>query len=91
MNAIEEKLTELDMNGHMGTWTAPIMTLFMTGSYAYAEAFCDGETNGEEVDAEVFKQAMTEAAGGDVDVENITDGGTTYDNGFYIMCSYHRF
>lgn len=91
MNAIEEKLTELDMNGHMGTWTAPIMTLFMTGSYAYAEAFCDGETNGEKVDAEVFKQAMTEAAGGDVDVENITDGGTTYDNGFYIMCSYHRF
>ena len=86
-----EKLAEVDMTGHMGTWTAPVMTLFMTGSYAYAEAFCEGETNGEKVDAEVFKQALTEAAGGDVDVENITDGGTTYDNGFYIMCSYHRF
>ena len=91
MNAISEKLAEADMSGHMGTWTAPVMTLFMTGSYAYAEAFCEGLTNGEKVDAEVFKQALSEAAGADVDVENITDGGTTYDNGFYIMCSYERF
>lgn len=91
MNAISEKLAEADMTGHMGTWTAPLMTLFMTGSYAYAEAFCEGKTNGEKLDAEVFKQTMSEAAGGEVDVENITDGGTTYDNGFFIMCSYERF
>ena len=45
----------------------------------------------EKLDAEVFKQTLSEAAGGEVDVENITDGGTTYDNGFFIMCSYERF
>ena len=42
MTAIADKLAEADMTGHMGTWTAPVMTLFMTGSYAYAEAFCEG-------------------------------------------------
>ena len=91
MNAIKEKLASVDMTGHMGTWTAPIMTLFMTGSYAYAEAFCEGKTNGEKLDADVFKTVLGEAAGADVDVENIVDGGTTYDNGFFIMCSYERF
>lgn len=91
MNAISEKLAEAGMTGHMGTWTAPAMTLFMTGSYAYAEAFCEGKTNGEKLDAKVFQQVLSEEAGGDVDVENITDGGTTFDNGFFIMCPYHRF
>ena len=91
MNAIKEKLAEADMTGHMGTWTAPVMTLFMTGSYAYAEAFCEGKTDGEKLDTEIFKETLSEAAGADVDVENITDGGTTYDNGFFIMCSYERF
>lgn len=91
MNAIKEKLAEADMTGHMGTWTAPVMTLFMTGSYAYAEAFCEGKTDGEKLDTEMFKETLSEAAGADVDVENITDGGTTYDNGFFIMCSYERF
>lgn len=91
MTAIADKLAEADMTGHMGTWTAPVMTLFMTGSYAYAEAFCEGRTGGEKLDAEVFREALSEAAGGAVDVENITDGGTTYDNGFFIMCSYERF
>lgn len=91
MDAISAKLADAGMSGHMGTWTAPIMTLFMTGSYAYAEAFCEGETNGEKLNADVFKQALSDAAGGEVDVENIKDGGTTYDNGFYIMCSYSRF
>ena len=91
MNAIKEKLAEADMTGHMGTWTAPVMTLFMTGSYAYAEAFCEGKTDGEKLDTEIFKETLSEAAGADVDVKNITDGGTTYDNGFFIMCSYERF
>lgn len=91
MDAISAKLADAGMSGHMGTWTAPIMTLFMTGSYAYAEAFCEGETNGEKLNADVFKQALSDAAGGEVDVENIKDGGTTYDNGFYVMCSYSRF
>lgn len=91
MNAISEKLAAADMSGHMGTWTAPLMTLFMTGSFEYAKAFCEGKTNGEKLDAEVFKAALSEAAGAEVDIENIVDGGTTYENGFYIMCSYHRF
>lgn len=91
MDAISAKLADAGMSGHMGTWTAPIMTLFMTGSYAYAEAFCEGKTNGEKLNADVFKQALSDAAGGEVDVENIKDGGTTYDNGFYVMCSYSRF
>lgn len=91
MNAIKEKLAEADMTGHMGTWTAPVMTLFMTGSYAYAEAFCEGKTDGEKLDTEIFKETLSEAAGADVDVENITMAGTTYDNGFFIMCSYERF
>ena len=56
MNAIKEKLAEADMTGHMGTWTAPVMTLFMTGSYAYAEAFCEGKTDGEKLDTEMFKE-----------------------------------
>lgn len=91
MDAISNKLADMDMGGHMGTWTAPLMTLFMTGSYEYAEAFCEGRTNGEKLDAEVFKQVLSVAAGGEVDIENITDGGTTYENGFFIMCSYKKF
>lgn len=90
MNAISEKLAEANMTGHMGTWTAPAMTLFMTGSYAYAEAFCEGKTSGEKLDADVFKQSLSEAAGGAVDLENISDGESTFDNGFFIMCEYVR-
>jgi hypothetical protein len=89
--AIKDKLAEDGMTGHMGCWTAPVMTLFMNGSFEYAKAFCEGKTNGEKLDSDVFKSCLTEAAGADVDVENITDGGTTYDNGFYIMCSYEVF
>ena len=90
MDAIEAKLAEVDMTGHMGTWTAPVMTLFMTGSFQYAKDYCDGKFENK-VDAEAFAAALTEAAGGDVEVENITEGGTTYENGFFMMCEYHRF
>ena len=56
-----EKLKEADMAGHMGTWTAPVMTLFMTGSYQYAVDYLEGKTNGEKVDADAFKAALSKA------------------------------
>lgn len=90
MDAISEKLAAADMSNHMGTWSAPIMTLFIDGSYAYAEAFCEGETDGK-LDAEVFKEVFSECANGEIDLENIVDGGNTYENGFYIMCPYTVF
>ena len=91
MEEIARVLAEKDMSNHMGTWTAPIMTLFMEGSFNYAKAYCDGETNGEKLDKDVFAKILSETANCQVDIENISDGETTYENGFFILCEYKVF
>ena len=89
--AISAKLADAGLTGHLGCWTSPLNTFFMEGSFKYALAFCKGETNGEKVDAEVFTQCMSEAAGSEVEVDNIVADGVTYDHGFYILSGYQLF
>lgn len=88
VSAIKTKLSQLGMSKHMGCWTAPVMTLFMTGGFQYAEAFCEGKTNGKKLDESTFKSCMEKAAGSTVDIQHVVDGGKTYQNGYYLMCDY---
>ncbi len=88
VTAIKDKLAEIGMSGHMGSWTAPINTLYLTGGVQYAYEYCRGVTNGEFLDPEVFQAAMAAAAGGDIEIYNVEFNGTTYDNCFYFMCEY---
>ena len=90
MEAIEEKVTEAGMNGHMGTWTAPQMTLFARAGFQYAVEYCEGKI-ADRYNIDDFKRCMEDQAGGSVDVQNITSGGATYDNGYFILCEYVRF
>ncbi|WZL74227.1 DUF3798 domain-containing protein [Clostridiaceae bacterium 35-E11] len=90
MEQISIKLAEAGMTNHMGTWSAPLMTMFLNGGFKYAMAFCDGETNGEKLDVEVFKKYMAEAAGSTVEFVNYKDKatGNVIDNFFYILAEY---
>lgn len=88
IDQIKAKVDELDMEGHMGCWKVPVMTLFMNGGVSYAKAFCEGKTNGEKLDVEVLKSVMNECAGGEVDIYPVDFNGETYENCFYFWCEY---
>ena len=89
---IKEKLAEADCTGHMGAWVVPFEAFELEGAFLYAKAYCEGKTNGERFDMDIFKECLSEAAGGEeVYFSNITEGDVTYDNGLFISLPYEVF
>ena len=64
LNAIEEKIAELGMEGRIATWTAPITMNFIRAGSAYAMAYAEGEIT-DKADLELAKKYLRSFAGGD--------------------------
>lgn len=89
---IKEKLAEAGCTGHMGAWVVPFEAFELEGAFLYAKAYCEGKTNGERFNLKVFKDCLSQAAGGEeVYFSNITDGDITYDNGLFVSLPYEIF
>ena len=73
---ISEKLAEMGMSGRAGNWNISLQILNLQVGAAYAEAFINGETNGEFFDRDVFERVMKEIAGEDVSIEAYEDPAT---------------
>lgn len=73
---ISEKLAEMGMSGRAGNWNISLQILNLQVAAAYAEAFINGETNGEFFDRDVFERVMKEIAGEDVSIEAYEDPAT---------------
>ena len=73
---ISEKLAELGMSGRAGNWNISLQILNLQVGAAYAEAFINGETNGEFFDRDVFESVMKEVAGEEVSIQAYQDPAT---------------
>ncbi len=92
VSEIKDKLAEAGCEGHMGCWLVPVETFWMESAALYAVKYCQGETNGEKMDFDLFFECMKEAAGGgEISYRNVVEGDTTYDNGFFIAQAYEVF
>ena len=83
---ISAKLSENEMSGRMGAWSAPMHTMFINCAVEYAIAYCNGEVT-DRADLEAFTNIFSEFAGGDVSVRKYTDieSGKSYDNFFVVL------
>lgn len=89
ISAIKEELAARDMSGHMGTWTAPVMTMFMEAGVEYARAWCNGEIDkNERMDQALLTRVMSETGGGEVDCYPVEFNGVTYNNCMYVFGQY---
>ncbi len=64
LNAIEEKVKELEMEGRIATWTAPITMNFIRAGAAYAMGYANGEIK-DKADIETAKKLIQSFAGGE--------------------------
>jgi len=83
---IKKKLAEKNMTGRCGTWSVPLNLMQVEAAFMYAKAYCEGKTNGK-VDADAFKKAFEEYAGGPLGISNYKNitTGEAYKNYFEIV------
>ena len=82
---ISEKLAELGMSGRAGNWNISLQILNLQVGAAYAEAFINGETNGEFFDRDVFESVMKEVAGEEVSIQAYQDPATEQELENYMV------
>jgi len=73
------------------TWPVPINMVMINGSFAYAQKYIAGETNGKN-DAEVLKACLAEAAGTEITVSLYESAdGQVLDNTYMMLCDFIDF
>jgi len=73
--------------GRFSTWPVPVNMMYIEAGAEYAKAWIEGETNGK-VDLDTLKAKFSEYAGTEVSVENLEEGGKTYDNYFTVLVDF---
>lgn len=88
-DAISKKLSEKDMNGRMGAWSAPMHTMFINCAFSYAKDWCEGKFT-DRADLDEFTKLLTDYAGGEVSVRRYVDvtSGKEYENFFVVLGNY---
>lgn len=90
LGAIKDKVAEYGDSGRMSTWGTPVNMLMINGGFDYAVKYCEGQTNGK-LDEEVFFDCLRARGGEDVTIAKYTDGDTTVENFYMLLCPFYDF
>jgi hypothetical protein len=83
-------MAEKGMTGRTSTWPVPVSMMMIEGSAEYAKAWIDGETDGK-MDIPKLSEKLFEYSGVKVNLTNLDEGGTFYDNYFVILIDFLNF
>lgn len=83
-------MAEKGMTGRTSTWPVPVSMMMIEGSAEYAKAWIDGETDGK-MDIPKLSEKLFEYSGVKVNLNNLEEGGTFYDNYYTILIDFLNF
>lgn len=90
VDEITRIMAEKGMTGRTSTWPVPVSMMMIEGSAEYAKAWIDGETDGK-MDIPKLSEKLFEYSGVKVNLTNLDEGGTFYDNYFVILMDFLNF
>lgn len=90
VSEITRIMAEKGMTGRTSTWPVPVSMMFIEGMAEYAKAWIDGETDGK-MDIPKLTEKFREYSGVEVNLTNLEEGGTFYDNYFVILLDFLNF
>lgn len=90
VDEITRIMAEKGMTGRTSTWPVPVSMMMIEGSAEYAKAWIDGETDGK-MDIPKLSEKLFEYSGVKVNLTNLEEGGTFYDNYFVILMDFLNF
>jgi hypothetical protein len=83
-------MAEKGMTGRTSTWPVPVSMMMIEGSAEYAKAWINGETDGK-MDIPKLSEKLFEYSGVKVNLNNLEEGGTFYDNYYTILIDFLNF